>query len=206
MSRTILSLCVSLTIVGPVWSQEPVVWVASRWQHVLRSTEPGDARSAKISAARNEYEPLRVIIHASSQELTDVRVTAADLTGPAGRIAATNIALFREHYIDIFQPSPRSKAPTGWYPDALIPFGSGNSDDDSIDNGAVAKYPSQPMNVEPGTNQGVWVDVYIPRDAAPGEYSGIISVMANGALLGSIPLTVRVEPFALPDKIAITNE
>jgi len=210
MSRTILSLCVALTIVGPVWSQEPVVWVASPWQHVLRSTEPGDAMSAEISAARNEYEPLRVIIHAGAQELTDVRVIAGDLAGPAGRIAATNITLFREHYIDISQPSLRSKAPTGWYPDALIPFGSGNSgsgnsDSGNIDDGTVAKYPPQPMNVEPGTNQGVWVDVYIPRDAAPGEYSGMVTVMADGVRLGLIPLTVRVEPFTLPDKIAMRS-
>ncbi len=67
MRRMILSLFVGLAGVGSVWSQELVVWVASPWQHVLRSTEPGDARSAEIIAARNEYEPLRVIIRAGAQ-------------------------------------------------------------------------------------------------------------------------------------------
>lgn len=196
MRRMVLSLFVGLAGVGSVWSQEPVVWVASPWQHVLRSTEPGDARSAEIIAARNEYEPLRVIIRAGAQALTDVRVAASDLTGPAGRIAAKNTALFGEHCIHIFQPSRASQAPTGWYPDALIPIGSG---------GAVAQYPPQPMNVEPGTNQGVWVDVYIPRDTTPGEYSGMITVMANGARLRPVPLTVRVEPFTLPDKVAMRS-
>jgi hypothetical protein len=197
----IVSLFVGLLIIGqaivsPAWSQEPVVWVASPWQHVLRSTEPGDARSAEISAARNEYEPLRVIIRAGAQPLTDVRVAASDLSGPAGRIAAKNIALFGEHYINISKPSYASKAPTGWYPDALIPVGS---------DGAVVQYPSQPLNMESGANQGVWVDVYIPRDAAPGKYSGTITVTANGARLRPVPLTVHVAPFTLPDKIALRS-
>lgn len=196
----ILLLFVSLAVVGPVWSQEPVVWVASPWQHVLRSTEPGDATSAKISAARNEYEAIRVIIRAGAQALTDVRVTASDLTGPGGRIGAKNIALFKEHYIDIFEPSRRSKAPTGWYPDALIPIGSGG--DSKV---TAAQHPPQPMNVEPGTNQGVWVDVYIPHDTVPGEYSGSITVMADGAPLGAVALTVRVQPFTLPDEIAMRS-
>ena len=63
-----------------------MVWVASPWQHVLRSTEPGGAKSAEIVAARNEYEPLWVIIHAGAQALANVRVEASVLTGPAGQI------------------------------------------------------------------------------------------------------------------------
>lgn len=215
MPRMMLSLFLALAVVGLARSQEPVVWVASPWQHVLRSTEPGDAKAAEISAARNEYEPLRIIIRAGAQGLTDVRATASDLTGPAGRIAAKNIALFREHYIDVFQPSRASKAPTGWYPDALIPLDSDkdratNSHGDNEnrnENGdrAVVQYPAQPMNVEANMNQGVWVDVYIPRDTAPGEYSGTISVMAGGDQLGSVPVTVHVQPFTLPDTIAMRS-
>ena len=44
----------------------------------------------------------------------------------AGQIEAGNVALFREHYIHVFQPSPASKAPAGWYPDALIPIAGGD--------------------------------------------------------------------------------
>ena len=114
MPRIVVSLLVGLAGLCPVWSQEPAIWVASPWQHVLRSTEPGDVKSAEIVAARNEYEPLRVVIRAGTQPLTNVRVEASDLTGSAGQIDAGNITLFREHYIDVFEPSRRSKAPTGW--------------------------------------------------------------------------------------------
>jgi len=196
MPKMILSLLLGLAGLSTASSQEPVVWVASPWQHVLRSTEPGAARSAEIVAARNEYEPLRVIIHAGAQALADVRVEASDLTGPAGRIAAANVVLFREHYVHVFEPSRASQAPTGWYPDALIPMAGGDRE---------ARYPPAPMRVEPGMNQGVWGDVFIPRDAAPGEYSGTITVTAHGAPLRSVPVKVRVWPFTLPDEIAMRS-
>ncbi|MBN1854095.1 MAG: hypothetical protein JW829_15315 [Pirellulales bacterium] len=122
MHRIALSLIVGLAGLSPLWSQEPVIWVASPWQHVLRSSEPGEAESAEIVAGRNEYEPLRVIIRAGVEALANVRVEASALTGPEGRIDASNITLFREHYINIDKPSHASNAPTGWYPDALIPI------------------------------------------------------------------------------------
>jgi hypothetical protein len=196
MPKMVLSLLVGLAGLCPVWSQEPVVWVASPWQQVLRSTEPGGAKSAEIVAARNEYEPLRVIIHAGAKALANVRVEAGNLTGSAGQIEARNVALFREHYINVFKPSPRSQAPTGWYPDALIPMAGGDP---------AAKYPPLPVSIEPGTNQGFWADVYVPRDTAPGEYSGTINVTADGAPLGSVPVKLCVQPFTLPDKIAMRS-
>ena len=196
MPRMVLSLLVGLAGLCPVWSQEPVVWVASPWQQVLRSTEPGGAKSAGIVAARNEYEPLRVIIRAGAKALAGVRVEASALKGSAGQIEARNVALFREHYINVFKPSLRSKAPTGWYPDALIPLAGGDPG---------AKYPGVPVSVEPGANQGFWADVHIPRDTAPGEYSGTINVTADGVRLGAVPVKLRVLPFTLPDKIAMRS-
>ena len=71
MHRMVLALLVGLAGLSLVWSQEPVVWVASPWQHVLRSTEPGGAKSAEIVAARNEYEPLRVIVRAGEARRRD---------------------------------------------------------------------------------------------------------------------------------------
>jgi hypothetical protein len=200
MRSVVLSVLVSMTVLSPAWCQEPVLWVASPWQHVLRDAEPGAARSAEIVAARNEYEPLRLIVRAGAQALTNVRVEASALTGPAGQIAANNIALFREHYIHVFKPSPVSKAPVGWYPDALIPFAGGDPA-----ARAAAKYPAAPFSVEPGMNQGVWIDVYVPRDTAPGAYSGTISVTADGAQLSPVPVKVSVLPFALPDEIAMRS-
>ncbi len=195
LTVTLLSLCAA------VLAQDPVVWVASPWEHVLKSTPPGAGRSVEIEAAANEYEPLRVIVHAGAEALQDVNVVAGDLTGPAGTIDASNIALFREHYINIFEPSRRSKAPTGWYPDALVPFVS------PVDGSAVsgATYGGAPFDVEANSNQGVWADVYIPRDIAAGEYSGEITVTAGGQAIGTVPVTLTVWGFSLPDTIAMQS-
>ncbi|MGI6419860.1 MAG: glycoside hydrolase domain-containing protein [Thermoguttaceae bacterium] len=196
MPRIILSLLVGLVGLGSAWSQEPAVWVASPWQHVLRSSEPGGAKSAEVAAARNEYEPLRIIVRAGAQKMANVRLEASALAGRAGQIQARNVALFREHYIDIFKPSRASKAPTGWYPDALIPIAGGR---------LAVQNPPAPVSVEPGMNQGFWVDLYIPRGTPPGEYSGTIVVTADGSPLSTVPVKVRVLPFTLPDEIAMRS-
>lgn len=196
MPRIILSLLVGLVGLGSAWSQEPAVWVASPWQHVLRSSEPGGVKSAEVAAARNEYEPLRIIVRAGAQKLANVRLEASALAGRAGQIEARNVALFREHYIDIFKPSRASKAATGWYPDALIPIAGGR---------LAVQNPPAPVSVEPGMNQGFWVDLYIPRGTPPGEYSGTIVVTADGAPVSTVPVKVRVLPFTLPDEIAMRS-
>ncbi len=200
MRWSIPALLLGLSQLSALMGQEPVVWVASPWEHVLRDSPPGEARSAQLVAARNEFEPFRVLIRAGTEGLADVQVHASALTGPAGQIGAEHVTLSREHYIHVFRPSPASRAPTGWYPDALIPFAGGDPQ-----RRAAAKCPAAPFAVAPGENQGVWVDLYVPRDAAPGEYSGTLTVTAAGAQLSTIPVAVRVLPFALPDTMAVRS-
>lgn len=99
MRSIVVAAFLGLAAARGAWCQELAVWVASPWQHVLRDTEPGPAGSAGVAAARNEYEPLRVVVRAGAQRLDDVRVEAGALTGPGGEIAAEHLTLFREHYI-----------------------------------------------------------------------------------------------------------
>ena len=196
MPRMVLSLLVGLAALSPVWSQEPVVWVASPWQHVLRSTEPGEAKSAEIVAARNEYEPLRVILRAGAQALANVRVEASALTGPAGQIEAGNVALFREHYIHVFKPSSRSQAPAGWYPDALIPL-AGGEPCGQVPAAAVRRRAQH----EPGLlGRRVRPARYRPRRVFRDDHGD-----GGRPRLGSVPVKVRVQPFTLPDSIAMRS-
>jgi hypothetical protein len=162
----------------------------------LRNAPPGEARTVQIACAANEYESFRVIVTAGAEALSDVTAEATSLTGRAGTIPAENLSLFREHYIEVTKPSYRSKAPTGWYPDALIPL-SGEA--------AAAKYPGGPFPVEPGLNQGIWVDVFVPPGTRPGEYTGRVAVKSGGEVLGEAPLQLTVWDFALPDTIAMRS-
>ncbi|UCH36231.1 MAG: DUF4091 domain-containing protein [Armatimonadota bacterium] len=200
MTRLAMAL-LWLLICGLAYSEGATVWVASPWRHVLKSTLPDALRAVGITAARNEYEPFRIIVRAGAAPLSDVTVLASPLTGPAGALAAENIALFREHYVNIFEPSHRSTAPPGWYPDALIPFV------DPVDGSelAGAMYDAAPFDVDADTNQGVWADVYVPADTAAGQYAGTVTVLAGEITVGEVPVTLTVREFALPRTFAMRS-
>jgi len=62
-----------------------------------------------------------------------------------------------------------------------------------------------PFNVSPNSTQGVWVDVYIAKDAVPGRYNGILRVLAAGSTYTTIPITLDVYSFALSDTTHFHN-
>jgi hypothetical protein len=109
-------------------------------------------------------------------------------------IRAADVALFREHYVEVRRGSPASPAgggeagAAGLYPDALVPFvdpATGRAPPPG------AKYEAQPFAVEAGRNQPVWVDVAVPRSLPPGTYRGGWWVRsAQGRAGGQVELTV----------------
>ncbi len=139
------ALLLGWVVCAAACAQGATVWVASPWEHVLRDSPPGAASVAEITSAANEYEPFRIIVTAGAEALADVTAEAGALTGPGATIGAENVALFREHYIEVTKPSYASTAPTGWYPDALVPCTTEAAPAD-------AKYIGLPFSVEPGLN------------------------------------------------------
>ncbi len=193
-------VCAALSLCAVSAAQGASVWVASPWEHVLRQSPSGEAAEVRITAAGNEYEPFRVIVTAGDTPLSDITVTAGALTGPEGQIGSESVALFREHYIHVFEPSYRSKAPTGQYPDALIPLTGGPAD-----AGTATEYPGMPFTVEPNTNQAIWADVYVPEGTPAGVYQGTVRIAAGGQMLAEVPVALTVRPFSLPDTIAMRS-
>lgn len=185
-----------------VWAQSgPTVWVAASLSRVTQAEPPGAGTHAQLSAARGEYESFQIIIHAPpGKNLTHATVTFSDLTTETGHsIPSSNITLYWEHYIQVSSSSPdwqKSNRPlgAGSYPDALIPF---------IDP-ATGRKPSSPLALLPSTvpagmNQPVWADIFIPRDAKPGDYAGIFKATTDqGTAEGHVSL--HVWSFALPEK------
>jgi hypothetical protein len=182
-------------------AQEPTVWVASPWEHVLRDSPRGQGTTARLQAAGNEYESFRVVVTAGAAHLADVDLQVSDLEGPAGRLPARQIALFREHYLHVTAPSEGSTAPPGWYPDALIPF----VDPATGKPLKGAKYQAVPCRVGAGQNQGFWGDVHVPAGTAAGTYRGTVTVTAGGKTLGVVRLSLQVWPFALPETFAMRS-
>jgi hypothetical protein len=71
-----------------------------------------------------------------------------------------------------------------WYPDIAVP---------------LELHPA--FAVAPGTVQQVWVDVYVPRGAAPGAYDGTLTVRDRGGAR-DVRVRLTVRDFALPDRPA----
>jgi hypothetical protein len=54
-------------------------------------------------------------------------------------------------------------------------------------------------NIAPLSNQGVWLDIYVPKSSPPGLYQGNISVRTSGNIIRSVPVKLSVKNFTLPD-------
>jgi hypothetical protein len=175
---------------------EMAVYTTDGLARVRPSDPPLVASSMEIHAARNEYEPFQVIVYADDEPLVGVNATASDLRSNSGAVIdASHITFFREQYVHVANASPRSSEGEGWYPDALIPF----ANPVTRSSRWKARFVGAPFDVAENTNQPVWVDVFVPEDATPGDYSGTLTVSAVGEKPVQIAVALRVWNITLPD-------
>lgn len=124
-----------------------------------------------LRPVRNQMVGFQLILQRLLSELTDIRVSTDDLSGPGGAVidASDHIEWFKLHYTG-----------TGTrYADPAIPLSAPFSPSFNI--------PSD--NNPGGIHQGVWCDLYIPRDATPGNYTGTVTLDCNEA---STPITINL--------------
>lgn len=197
---TLLSSIAVLTVAVTSNSQnqiQPVVWTASAMEAIAREQpSPNNIEQLKdiqLFAARGEYEPFQIVVQSPAGNLADVRVDVSDLTSSDGSVIdRQNISLFREHYIQLDRPSFQwwPANPTrgrGLYADGLIPFVNPETGEDI----QGAELDAIPFNLPAQSNQPIWVDVFVPRSATPGEYQASYTVESDrGSAEGKIKLTV----------------
>ncbi len=172
-----------------VLERAPMVWVAGPMERIARDDYRRASGPVLLAAARGEYEPFQLVVHAPPGGLTNVMVQVSDLHGPAGALIARQyITLYREHYVYVAHASPDQGGPNrslgaGWYPDALIPL---------IDPATGHTLPSAaPFAVPAHGNQPIWADLFVPRETPAGAYSGGYIVTSDqGTAVGRIDLTV----------------
>jgi hypothetical protein len=171
------------------------VYVVDEFARVRPRDAPGSRHAAVLSAARNEYAPFQIIVHAGTSGLKRVNAVASPLMPKRGHpIPADQINLYREHYIEVRKLSPKSRGAPGWYPDALIPFLDPSTGKPPV----RARFAAAPFDIAPDSNQPLWVDVLTPRDATPGEYTGTITISAQGIRPQRVPIELTVWDFTLP--------
>jgi len=138
--------------------------------------------SIALEAARNESESFQVaVIPDVGKALADVVLEPRDLrhAGGRGTIPAAMIRVYRVGYVDTV-PARYPSLYTGAWPDALL--------------------PNAPIAIG-GTDLGLfWVDVKVPVDARPGDYSGRIELRVDGRSV-PVEIALHVHGFALPDRV-----
>ncbi|HEX9104716.1 MAG TPA: glycoside hydrolase domain-containing protein, partial [Polyangia bacterium] len=152
---------------------------------VFPSTVPAGEPEAKLEAARGEWEPFQIVVHASGGALHGVRAEATALGG-AGALAAPR--LYRVEYLDVKTPSS-VEGHAGPWPDALVP---------DVDAFAGEKRRAFPFDVPAGEARAIWVELFVPASAAPGGYRGAVRVSAEGRAPTTIPVELVVHKFTLP--------
>ena len=152
------------------------------------STVPMSSTTTHLSIARNGVDFFQVVVTAGDNPLTGVSVSTSALTdGKGNSIASSQVKAFLEYYVNVrsetFYESVLNYQ-LGFYPDALIPLGA-------------------PFDVSANSNQPLWIEVSIPSEAQPGNYTGTMSF--SGGLSEEITFTVEVLDFAVPSHTDLFN-
>jgi hypothetical protein len=136
----------------------------------------------RLQGARNEYVSFQVVVR-SGKRVGEIKIGFPGLTGPRGRkIGRSEFEPHVQWYHDLGKPF-------GWIPDALVPV--------RRLSGPVG-IPWKQVGVPKQTAQGFWIDLFVPKDAAKGEYAGKLTVTCDGTR-HEVPLALEVWPFAIPD-------
>lgn len=175
--------------VSPLAADEMRVWTADSMRRITPLTFPiGDERSSPASVslqlAKGERESSQLLISTGARcKLPDAELELSPLVNAKGEQLK---GAFEWRRIGCVARRPGYVPhPCGvdscekWIPEVLLPMG--------------------PMPVPKGGTQGAWITVFAARDAEAGVYSGAIAVKASGKTIATVPVTVEVWNFALPE-------
>lgn len=177
-----------------------------------------------IFGGKNEIVSFQLILQGDGSLTTDVDVEMSALTNGTAAIGnisvdptsyvGRNIEIFLQHYYYIegrshytnpgaggvgtngAKPVPDEDW-QGWMPDALVPIEAPSGPKEHGQGGA-------PFTVDANMNQGLWVDVYVPKDAVPGIYTGTIRVHTTTQNF-PIPIVLKIYNFTLPDETHLST-
>ena len=151
--------------------------------------------AVKVAAARNEWVSFQILLR-SDEPVQGVRVEAGELVGAdGGRHCPWIGRLYRQHQLHLEVGTYRNDGfKPDWYPDPLIPFEPpiGAKKLDAVHFRAI------PFDLPANETHGFWVDLYVPPEAAPGEYRGVYRVTADGGKSVDVPVVLTVWDFTLP--------
>ncbi len=155
------------------------VWTSTPLTKIMRNAPvpSAQAKSVRIYAARNEYEPFQIVM-TPKDVVGSIRVVPHPLVGPGkATIGAWNVSVKRVEYVNCTEATDDTTKP-GLYPDPLPDF--------------------EPFAAPAAANSAVWVTVYVSPKTRAGDYKGTIDVIGNGIGKIVIPINLHVWSFTLP--------
>jgi hypothetical protein len=170
---------------GAVW------WVAGPMVKIRPHEPPpaGAPREIALYAARNEFEPFQIAIHAGERERGPIDVELRDLRGPSGAVLpASAMAVYREGFLDVKRPSS-VEGETGEWPDPLLP---------RVDRYFGERRNAFPFRIAAGRTQPLWIELFVSPSTPAGIYSGTVSLTGLEPAPVEVPVRLTVWSFALP--------
>jgi len=164
------------------------------------------ADAAEVSAARGEVESFQIVVTATGGNLRGITAEMSPLKSQGGAgLPAQNVTLYRAMFIPVRQSALQATEPPGLIADPLVPFVNPYTGtrvpeprwrEKALEG---ARFGAVGFDLWQDRHQPLWVDVQVPKDAAPGDYRGTFTVRAQGAAPATIPVRVTVWDFTLPD-------
>ncbi|MBM3500555.1 MAG: DUF4091 domain-containing protein, partial [Armatimonadetes bacterium] len=144
------------------------------------------ARELGLRLAANEYESVQLVVAPIEGDLEDVSVHVEATQTPgrdAGKLLTEGVSVRRIGAVRVSEPSARSGAEPGLYPDPLL--------------------PNEPVSVSRDSTAAWLLTLHAPPGQAPGEYRGRVVVSPGNAPPVELPLRVTVWGFELPRASAL---
>lgn len=182
-----------------------------------------NGQQISLFGAQNEIVAFQLILEADNNGAQNVNVVFDALSSPTFSIdnhqavaptdpynyVGKNIELFTESYLNIDVRTGKCLTTgawgysgiqgnyAGWVPDALVPF--------QAPPGTNGSPGGAPFAISPHSNQAVWVDINIPKNAPAGTYRGTLEITLNANPVAQIPIDLTVYNFSLPDVTHLNN-
>ncbi|MCK4600979.1 MAG: hypothetical protein KAU28_00835, partial [Phycisphaerae bacterium] len=175
-------------------------WVAGEMVNLTDRTERFDdpliynqaGSTVNLFAAANETVSFQLVIDAGGTNLDGIRLAFSDATAsrdraiPAGNIRAfrmlpVKVDRFPPWYLRLVETPPQAAN----YYDALVPI-------DAPSGG-------QPFTLAAKRRLAIWVDLYVPRDVLPGDYTATLTIRTQAQGKRKLKLALQVYDFVLPE-------
>ncbi len=164
------------------------LWSAPSMERISRTAPPRSADVITLTGARNAWESVQIIVHATAAEQAQANFVITPFISTDGS-QLPPAQLYQQGYVKVTTASPHSPLGVGEYPDALIP--------------AADAKPSK--DYFPGAyNQPWWLEQFIPANATPGLYRASVTCR-DRENERTLELELTVWPFTLPDRTTLRS-